>query len=332
MNKFFFLVLLAYWTILPVSGFSLKLGDVVPRGNATSLHPSDANVEQDSSTQEMNHETNAQLNFHGEFSHKHLLIFPSTQWLTRRRLLHSFFQNRLHRNLLLKGGGNPTEEIPRTPELLAKWTHQSRMVSSSPPIPLALNNDDDDNNGEDHHSVIAIYSTVPVIPGLSIKAISYTGCRLLPHPQTMLPMYEFTLIHDCYQAEGTKPLVWLYRKLTGDTPSSDLQSKPSLLATSSTTGSRHTHGLCRVSLEYCSNEALRLTFYSMVQVSCTLPQRLLKLLPLTKQNIEAKISASMVKQLEAEVMQSVDKIHSAWETWLQQENHTIEGGVLKNVI
>ena len=273
-----------------------------------------------------------QLQFHGEFCHDHVVTVPKSISTAR---LFSFFQKKGHRNLLLKGGGNPTIDIPRTPELLAEWTTQSRIVSSTPPIPLhCLNRDDDDVDDEtstnDHdHAVVAIHSTVPVVPGLSIQAISYTGCRLLPHPQTKLPMYEFTLIQDRYQAQGTKPLVWIYRKIAGEAPPSatadnnyngSSSSNDPLLAATSTTGSRTTKGLVRVALEHFEGETWRLSYYSMVKVSCTLPQKLLKLLPLSKQKVEAKISETMVKQLEREILQSADKFHRALEAWLKKQH------------
>lgn len=315
---------LVHHRMASVWGFPLELGRRVFGGtrNSTFLDVPDDQKQIIMTEQEFYasnqsaDDTNAILNFQGEFSHyQHITWSPMTMWSTRR--LYIFFQNRVHRNLLLKGGGNPTEEIPWTPELMEEWATQARVVSSTPPTmatttPMTFGSY---GHGDEHHSVVAIYSTVPIVPGLFIKAISYMGCKLLPHPQTLLPMYEFTLIQDQYQAEGTKPLVWLYRKITGEATMNKKVVEDRLVAT---------HGLCRVFLEpfrsHGANEALRLSYYSMVKVSCNLPQRLLKMLPLSKQSIEAKISASMVKQLETEVMQSADKFHTALEAFLQQSH------------
>ena len=259
---------------------------------------------------------NAQLQFQGEFHHHQLVPFELSNLLPSQ--LHEFFQNRHHRNLLLKGGHNPTEDIPRTHDLLEQWTQRSTTVASTPPLRRDLQNHQDD---EQNHSVVAVHSTVPIVPGLSIKAISYMGCRLLSNPENNLfPMYEFTLIQDRYDAHGTKPLVWLYRKVTGDADdtSSAHKGRPHIAAATSTTGSRTTHGLCRVSLQP-QEEALRLSYYSMVRVSCSLPSRLLRVLPLSKQSIESKISASMAKQLKLEVLESAEKIHVALRAWLAEK-------------
>lgn len=318
----------------PALAWHGKLSMALFRRGGNALNYQDDTSEQstvdndDSSALVANSEQNAKLHFQGEFWHHHVTDFPAHIVLSTRQKFLSFFQNRLHRNLLLKGGGNPTEEIPATPEILKEWAAQSRVVSSTPPVLLHQKEDDH------HHSVVAIHSTVPIVPGLSIKAVSYTGCRLLWHPQTLLPTYEFTLIQDRYQAQGTKALVWLYRKVTGERATTAQDDEdPFLVAADSTTGSRNTHGLCRVVMEpfrhptAAGEEVLRLSYYSMVKVSCSLPQRLLKILPLSKQSIEAKISASMAKQLESEVMQSAGRFHSALEAWVEKQNHEKLQGV-----
>jgi len=274
-----------------------------------------------------------QLLFQGEFSHHQQFPFDASK--TSPSNLYEFFQSRHHRNLLLKGGHNPTEDIPPTHDLLEEWKQQCQSVSSTPPSSLSsssslMNNHlhhsteyDESNN----HSVVAVYSTVPIVPGLSIKAISYMGCRLLSNPQTPLfPMYEFTLIQDRYEAQGKKALVWLYRKLTGESTSNTSEDDSSIFlrnAISTTGGSRRTRGLCRVSLgpdHFERENTLRLSYYSMVKVHCQLPNRLLRLLPLSKHGIESKISASMVKQIKSEVLQSAEKFYSALHTWLEAQH------------
>ena len=268
--------------------------------------------------------TTARLQFQGEFRHHQLVPFQVSQLLPNQ--LHDFFKHQHHRNLLLKGGHNPTEEIPRTHELLEEWTQRSTTVSSTPPMWRRSDPNHHHQEYEQNHSVVAVHSTVPIVPGLSIKAVSYMGCRLLPNPDNHhFPMYEFTLIQDRYHAHGTKALVWLYRKVTGEAaPSSSSSSssshkeQPLMAAGTSPTGSRTTHGLCRISLEP-DKEALRLSIYSMVRVSCSLPMSLLRVLPLSKQRIESKISASMAKQLKSEVLESADKIHSALQAWMAEQ-------------
>eukprot|EP00429_Kryptoperidinium_foliaceum_P005298 CAMPEP_0176010668 /NCGR_PEP_ID=MMETSP0120_2-20121206/4888_1 /TAXON_ID=160619 /ORGANISM="Kryptoperidinium foliaceum, Strain CCMP 1326" /LENGTH=304 /DNA_ID=CAMNT_0017343509 /DNA_START=104 /DNA_END=1015 /DNA_ORIENTATION=+ len=287
-----------------IAGFKLNLCAATPSFDVKRLSPDYGIVNSTFPAPDHNDLTDSpsgttDLNFHGEFHHHEDLPIPRALWSTPH--FFQFFKHREHRNHLLKGGGNPTEEQTIDARVLEAWSARSRVVSSAPPMPFHLHHEQ-----EGHHSVVAIYSTVPIIPGLFIKAVSFMGCRLLSHPQTLLPMYEFTLIEDQYQPHGKKPLVWLYNKVTGDSTSAMVQ-ECSMTAGGGgrTVGSRSTDGLFRMTLEP-RDKTLRLSYFSMVKVSCSLPKRLLKILPLSKQRLEDKISASMAKQIQSEVMESAE--------------------------
>jgi hypothetical protein len=248
----------------------------------------------------------AELNFQGQFYHDAETI-PITEVSTHR--LFSFFQDPVNRNLVLKGGGNPTEHIPATHDICETWGAQSRIVKSAPPT-IAARDDDDDTT-----SVLAIYSTVPLLPGLSIRAVSYTGCKLLAHPQTSLPMYEFTLIYETYSAIGTKPMVWIYNQLTGGAGNTQQHRAVEEEAPSTC----HTHALSRITMEPDAESGMfRLCYFGMVRVSCSIPRRLLKILPFSQRKIEAKVSKAIVKQLKREGLQSIEKFRAALEIWAKR--------------
>jgi hypothetical protein len=232
--------------------------------------------------------------FEGEFHHATdtTLTLPASS----SENLVSFFQDPKHRDLALKGGGNPIDPVPITPQLYEEWNTQSRIVQSTAP---------DTSNDR---TILAIHSTVSLLPGLAIKAVSITGCKLLQHPVTSLPSYEFTLIKEDYHPEGVKPMVWIFNIVAGRTGAhpSDVQS-------------RNTHAISRISVERVADSktgALRLCYFGRVKVDCSLPRRLMKCLPLSKQKMEAKVSKSIVKQLEREGVQSVKKFRAALEDWL----------------
>jgi hypothetical protein len=239
-----------------------------------------------------NHHKTTQFIFEGEFYHAtDTLPLPASS-----EDLVSFFQDPKHRDLALKGGGNPIDPVPVTPELYEEWNTQSRIVQSTAPD---ISND---------RTILAIHSTVSLLPGLAIKAVSITGCKLLRHPVTSLPIYEFTLIKEGYSPEGVKPMVWIFNIVAGKNGAhpSDVQS-------------RNTHAISRMSVEADSKTgALRLCYFGRVKVDCNLPRRLMRVLPLSKQKMEAKVSKSIVKQLEREGVQSVKKFRAALEDWLQQ--------------
>lgn len=203
----------------------------------------------------------------------------------------AFFRDPDHRDLVLKGGGNPTEQILPTPELYDEWRVQSRVVRSEPPAP--------------NDPILAISSKVPLLPGLSISATSYMGCKFLQNPRTLLPIYEFTLIKDEYAAQGSKPLVWIFNRMTGVGGDSD--------------SSRKTHALSRVSMEPCeSGTSIIMQYFGFVKVSCSVPGALIRILPMSKKKAQEKVSNAMVKQLEREGLASIQKFQRAFEEWLEQ--------------
>jgi hypothetical protein len=227
-----------------------------------------------------------ELEFEGSFrSNTHPL--PNT---SADRVI-AFFRDPHHRDLVLKGGGNPTEQIPPTPELYEEWRVQSRIVQSEPPAP--------------NDPILAISSKVPLLPGLSISATSYMGCKFLQNPRTLLPIYEFTLIKDEYAAQGSKPLVWIFNRMTGVGGDGD--------------SSRKTHALSRVSMEPCeAGTSIVMQYFGFVKVSCSVPRALIRILPMSKKKAQEKVSNAMVKQLEREGLASIQKFQGAFEDWLEQ--------------
>lgn len=227
-----------------------------------------------------------ELEFEGSFrSNTHPL--PNT---SADRVI-AFFRDPDHRDLVLKGGGNPTEQIPPTPELYEEWRIQARIVQSEPPSP--------------NDPILAISSKVPLLPGLCISATSYMGCKFLQNPSTLLPIYEFTLIKDVYAAQGSKPLVWIFNRMTGVGGDGD--------------SSRKTHALSRVSMEPCeSGTSIIMQYSGFVKVSCSVPRALIGFLPMSKKKAQEKVSHAMVKQLEREGLASIQKFQGAFEEWLVQ--------------
>jgi len=240
-----------------------------------------------------NYKGSTELRFEGDFLHHQ----PLSELPTRPTDLLAFFQDPVRRDHLLKGGGNPTYHVDGTPELYTKWREEARVVGSQAPV-------------EYQDPILAIHSTVPLFPGLSIKAVSYTGCKLSQHPETSLPIYEFTLIEESYIPSGPKAMVWLFDKVTGGGGKKNTDDDLVTAATQS----RQTHSFCRVHLER-QNGAWNLQYYGKVQVACQIPSRLLKMLPLSKSKVESKVSRSIVKQLEREGLRSLQKFKTALEDW-----------------
>jgi hypothetical protein len=231
--------------------------------------------------------TKAVLHFEGAFTHDSDPL-PNTS----PRQIMDFFHDSEHRSLLLKGGDNPHKSISPTRELLEQWRSQAAIVNSISPT-------DDD-------PILAISSTVSLLPGLSIQAVSVLGCKFLQNPTTLLPIYEFTLIKDDYNAEGARFMVWLFNQVTGNSNKDKANA------------CRKTHALSRISMEHTLN-GMVMKYSGMVKVSCKIPRRLLSVLPLSKKKAESKVSKAIVKQLEKEGLRSIQKFQTALKEWLERD-------------
>ena len=161
--------------------------------------------------------------------------------------------------------------------------------------------------------MILISSTVSILPGLSIAAKSWMGCKLLHHEKSRLPVYEFTLIKDDYKPEGVKFMVWLFNQVTGNSNNSNANDNMG-------NSNRQTHGLSRIYIEPATDgsQGLVMHYFGFVKVSCTVPRRVISLLPLSKAKAEQKVSTAIVKQLKSEGVQSLQKFQAAFEEWLSR--------------
>jgi len=257
----------------------------------------------------------------------------------------SFFQDTEHRDLLLKGGDNPTDTFATTPELLQLWRKQSEIVNTTPPLPT--------------DPIVAIKSSVNLLPGLKITAVSYMGCKFLQDPVTSLPVYEFTLVFDEYVASGMRPLVWIFNQLTGednprDSESSRFTSAVSRItmvasdaasSTGSVNGGKSKNGNNESSSRWASflpkrarlprngrptdnangnNADVSMEYYGLVRVSCSIPKRLLQILPFSKQKVQEKVSKAMSGQLQREGTKSMEKVQAALVDWVQKRQQEQE--------
>eukprot|EP00934_Nitzschia_sp_Nitz4_P001699 Nitzschia sp. Nitz4//scaffold178_size73299//45911//46288//NITZ4_005709-RA/size73299-processed-gene-0.28-mRNA-1//1//CDS//3329539152//1699//frame0 len=124
-------------------------------------------------------------------------------------------------------------------------------------------------------------------------------------------VYEFTLLQDWYEPEGNGPLMWLYHKVTAGGSSTGEETD---------LGTRSTHGVYRVTIEWTPQGKLRVNFERKVQVVCRLPLALFRLLPFSKERMESMISAAMTKQLEQEVLMGSEKFQAAVESWVSEQS------------
>lgn len=275
--------------------------------------------------------TDEGLVFEGEFNYQSEIVpMPISAMSSPATDLFEFFSDPKNRDLVIKGGGNPCETIPLTPELQNEWTSQSKIVNSTPP-----NGNVDDQTEE----ILAVHSEVPIVPGLSLRAVSYTGCKTMMEPTSALPYYEFTLLKESYQAVGKKAMTWIFDKVTGNKKKNiskeknresrgEIQKgiaiggtmtgkKESVEVTTGDSSSRKTYALSRVMLKPCPQDGgCKICYYGHVRL--TLSKRFLHMLPLPTKVVQAKVNKSIRKQLECECNRSMQKFTGALNRWNEQ--------------
>ena len=271
--------------------------------------------------QEDIHTDDEGLVFEGKFNYQSdILPIPTSRMFSPD--LFEFFSDPKNRDLVIKGGGNPCERIQMTPELHEEWTSQSKVVKSTPPK----------GGNTKTEEILAVYSQVPIVPGLSLRAVSYTGCKTMKNPVSALPYYEFTLLKETYQPVGKKAMTWIFDKVTGNKKKSHEkgenkknietdsvisvattgESDASSSGASNSTSSRKTYCLSRVTLKP-SDGGCKICYYGHVRL--TLSKRFLHMLPLPTKVVQKKVNKSIRKQLECECTRSMQKFTGALNRW-----------------
>ena len=269
------------------------------------------------------------LVFEGEFNYQSDIVqIPTTALSSPATDLFEFFSDPKNRDLVIKGGGNHCESVPLTPELHDEWTSQSKIVNSTPP--------NGNTNGR-NEEILAVHSEVPIVPGLSLRAVSYTGCKTMTEPTSALPYYEFTLLKESYQPVGKKAMTWIFDKVTGNKKKNRVQDKidgensegskanNAILGKKSdievSTGdgssngtSRKTYALSRVMLKPCPQDGgCKICYYGHVRL--TLSKKFLHMLPLPTKVVQTKVNKSIRRQLESECTRSIQKFSGALNKW-----------------
>lgn len=283
--------------------------------------PSNDGIDENERTHDVDEEEG--LVFEGTFNYQSDIIsIPTAVMSAPATDLNEFFSDPKNRDLAIKGGGNPCKNIPLTPELHDEWTIQSKVVNSTPPNG---NKNDDCRNEE----VLAVYSEVPIVPGLSLRAISYTGCKTMKEPTSALPYYEFTLLNESYQPVGKKAMTWIFDKITGnkkdkaksgkDSKHIDiLPGKKNDPQVTTDVNTRKTYALSRVTLEpFPQDGGCKICYYGHVKL--TLSKKFLHMLPLPTKVVQSKVNNSIRKQLERECTRSIEKFAGALNRWNERD-------------
>jgi hypothetical protein len=235
--------------------------------------------------------TTETLVFTGDFAH---LSDPIPK--SRRSELAAFLRRDEAKHLLLSvGGKRPATRRELSKELLDLWVESCS---------------DDGGYGDaslpdpDVDEVISSESIVN-FPGLKMTSVIYSGTKLRTtggDTSDSLPSHEFVMVAEQQRVEGPPPMVWLYRKLTGNDKSSERGPKLSKGRARS-----------RVSIvETDDGTSLALSFATELQIRVDFPRFLVKALPTTKEKMEEQGSAAVLKTVSQDIKDAVAATREAF--------------------
>mmetsp|Transcript_23720 Transcript_23720/g.26168 ORF Transcript_23720/g.26168 Transcript_23720/m.26168 type:complete len:287 (+) Transcript_23720:58-918(+) len=140
-------------------------------------------------------------------------------------------------------------------------------------------------------------------PGFSLKSNALIGSKLLLSDESSggYPTYEFTLIRDERVVNGLGPVVWIFKKLTGD--DDEKKKKDRTLASS----------LSRVTMTGSSSDTVVFRSDVDFKIQVTFPKLLLRILPVSKEKAEAQGSEAIMKTLDKDITAVMKALYKLWE-------------------
>jgi len=214
---------------------------------------------------------------------------------------------------LLKGEKNPVElidlrDVPK--DVLDSWAKECTYMGASVPL-LQSDSDDENENGERMFCV----KTGINFPGLKIISNNYIGSKRIYTEKKdeessqiiTYPTYEFVSASTESEAEGSKLLVWIYKRLSGGGSSSSKKKE------NGQKNNEVAHSYSRFTVKP-TPDGRSFVFQSeaTLQVSLKFPSILLKILPVSKEKAEQQGSESLVKALEKDILPGLERLRTTY--------------------
>mmetsp|Transcript_28482 Transcript_28482/g.40810 ORF Transcript_28482/g.40810 Transcript_28482/m.40810 type:complete len:326 (+) Transcript_28482:136-1113(+) len=236
------------------------------------------------------------------------------------KTIDEFFLSKEHRNMLFSAGAE-IREIDNPPkELMDLFWNESetgRIECQMPP--------------RDETAVTRIVEvTNPSMPFLGVKLLSVVtvGTQLLlgldgngqikANNSLGLPEFQFTLLDSFFIAEGPRPLVWLFQKITGRQESKDFSEKKS------GQGNRiGTKGFTRIRTEMTEDGRVKFCTKARLESILRIPRLMVRLLPTSVENMEKQGSATLHNAIEKDISPALNRFGNAYLDWVSGEDFRI---------
>lgn len=236
------------------------------------------------------------LNFKSSFAADSELVPASS---TENAL--AFFQDHGH---LSFDDSMPSSRVPLTPDLFEKWKQACLSVGASIP-------------DVERDNILSVRTAGVSIPGLKVEYSFIIGSKLVQHPDTRLPAFEFVLIKDETTARGIRPILWIFKKITD-----------------SKRGQRRTGTkfFSRVAIRQ-SDDDKKAFFFSCdgtMDMNFRVPSVLVRVLGRDKEKSEKRMSKVITEQIEKDMVRSLARWQERYKSWVSNCDAATTTALLEN--
>ena len=209
--------------------------------------------------------------------------------------MNKFFESEKTKQILLGGGKQAAIERINDDEVLnnlnALW--EKRCQSFSEALLPSI---------EEGDAIYSVPTSDMKFPGLTLSSKSLIGTKIITDTdEKTFPQYQFVLIKDETFPRGSKIVLWIYNKLTGnDKVNRDENS------------TQKVESFTRVSVQEISESEGIFTLNASLNITVEFPSLLLKILPVSKEKAEQQGSESVMKLLDKELNVVLEKLHESY--------------------
>lgn len=212
-----------------------------------------------------------------------------------QKYLDQFFRQKETLQLVLGGAaGNKVEQVDNDIllENMDRWVEQCTFFSSLNPTI---------SNGD---GIYSVDTSGISFPGLIVSSVALIGVTVSPADNQC----QFVLISTEQVVKGSKLLVWIFNKLTGNTKTPDGDNSQQAI-----------RSLSQLTFRPISDQDTAIfLLQTSLEISLKFPSFLLKILPVSKEKAEEQGSASVLKTLEKDTSTVAPKISKVYLGWLEQ--------------
>lgn len=215
------------------------------------------------------------------------------------RLVADFFKYEEHRNLLF-----PPQSCSSIIDLGVPTESQRNHISSISQGYFACL----DPTEEVQCNILEIKSPGINFAGLKVNALNTMASQLVARCTDQQHEYRFMLLGSKIWAEGPKPLVWLFKKLTAlDYINDEEVGLPK---------QQMSYSVTRLWAELDDYRQVVFNINATLEVRVNIPKRMMRLIPMKFENFEKQGSSAIQKLLDSDLHQSIERLKDKYVSWI----------------